>query len=193
MNDKIPPWLSEKEFNRSAPTEVFFNLPEHKKVLHIGGHLGREAKYYNDVTFVEPMPKYAEYLRQQGHNVVEGAICGEELYVTSYDQASSVLKPKEHKVIDKITVKNYSLDDVNDGTFDMLVMDIQGGELSALKSGTLNFKFIIVETSKKPRYEGAGSKEEIEEYLQLKGYKKLREFQHRKNDIYDVIFEKETL
>jgi len=182
--------ISQKDIDRAQPTEIFYNLPEHKKVLHIGGHLGFEARFYNDVVFVEPIPKYAEFLRQLGYSVIEGAVCGSELFLTAYDQASSVLVPKQHKVVGSIAVKSYILDDINDGSFDLLVMDAQGSELNILKSGQLNFKHIIVEASKKPRYQGAANKLEIENFLHSVGYHKTREFQHSKFDIYDVLFQK---
>jgi hypothetical protein len=192
-SNSIPSWLSEHEFNKAAPTEVFFNLPKHKKVLHIGGHLGRESKYYNDVTFVEPIPKYANYLRQQGYKVIEGAVCGSELFLTAYDQASSVLEPTQHKVVGSITVQSYTLAEINDGTFDLLVIDAQGSELNILKSGQLNFKYIVVEASKIPRYRGAASKVEIENFLQNAGYSKMQEFQHNKFDIYDILFQRDDV
>jgi hypothetical protein len=182
--------LSKKDLKRAEPSEVFYNLPQHKKVLHIGGHLGFEARFYNDVVFVEPIPKYANFLRELGYKVIEGAICGNELYLTSYDQASSILVPIEHKVVSTIKVKNYSLDDINDNSFDMLVIDTQGSELVILKSGRLNFNYIVVEASSCTRYINAGTKKEIEDFLILNNYKKIKEFQHGKHDITDLIFEK---
>jgi hypothetical protein len=169
---------------------VFEQLPAHTKVLHVGGHLGFESKFYNDVTFVEPIPKYAQFLRDSGHKVIEGAVCGDALFVTSYDQASSVLIPTEHVVLDKINVNSYSLDDINDGTYDLLVLDTQGSELKILQSGVLNFEHIIVEASITPRYVGAGNKQEIEEFLFSLNYKKINEFQHGKHDIFDMVFKK---
>jgi len=182
--------LSKKDLKRAEPSEVFHNLPLHKKVLHIGGHLGFESKFYNDVTFVEPIPKYAQFLRDSGHEVIEGAVCGDTLFVTSYDQASSVLVPTKHTVLDKIKVKNYSLDAINNGTYDLLVLDTQGSELKILQSGILNFEHIIVEASVVPRYVEAGSKTEIEDFLYSAGYKKLNEFQHGNHDIFDMVFKK---
>jgi FkbM family methyltransferase len=182
--------IDKTTFDRATPTEVFKHLPLHKKVLHIGGHLGREAEYYNDVVFVEPIPKYAEYLRSKGFRVIEGAVCGDTLYVTSYDQASSILTPLEHKVSTTIHVKSYTLDEINDGTFDLLVMDVQGAELMILKSGELTFNNIIVEASIIPRYKGAPSKKEILDYLESNNYKIVKEFQHGNNDIYDIILER---
>jgi len=181
--------LSKKEIARAQPSEVFYNLPPHKRVLHVGGHLGLEHQFYNDVVFVEPNPKYADFLRSKKLNVIEGAICGEQLFLTSYDQASSVLQPLEHKVVDCIKVKSYTLDEINDNSFDMLVVDTQGSELNILKSGKLNFKFIIVEASNIPRYETAATKSEIESFLTLSAYVKIKEFQHGAHDIYDMLFE----
>jgi hypothetical protein len=190
MNKELDFEISKTDFEKAKPTEVFLNLPLHQKVLHIGGHLGLESKFYKDVVFVEPIPKYANFLKKQGFKVIKGAVCGEELYLTTYDQASSVLKPIEHKVLKKIKVKNYSLDDINDGSFDLLVMDVQGSEMNILKSGKLNFEYIILEASKIPRYESAAAKEEIKNYLFVNNFKKLKEFKHGKHDIYDIIFQR---
>jgi hypothetical protein len=182
--------LSKKDIFRAQPSKIFEHLPNHKKVLHIGGHLGFESKFYNDVTFVEPIPKYATYLRESGYNVIEGAVCGDTLFVTSFDQASSILLPVEHVVVDTIKVKNYSLDDINDGSYDLLVLDTQGSELKILQSGILNFNFIIVEASIIPRYLNAGNKTEIEDFLYSRNYIKLTEFQHGDHDIFDIMFKK---
>ncbi len=180
-NKKSLDWI------RSEPTEVFKHLPEHHKVLHVGGHFGREAIYYNDVLFVEPIPKYAEYLRKKGYSVIEGAIAGNEIYLTTYEQASSLLKPKEHQIKDRLKVKSYSLKDIEEG-YDLLVLDIQGAELMALKTSNLHFNYIIVEASSNPRYENATTKKEIEKYLKCKGFIKMSEYQHSNYDIYDIIF-----
>jgi len=182
--------LSKKEIFRAQPSEVFYNLPYHQKVLHIGGHLGLEAKFYSNVVFVEPIPKYAQFLREQGFEVFEGAVCGDELFITSYDQASSVLVPADHKIVNTIKVKNYTLDDINDESFDMLVIDAQGSEMNILKSGRLTFKYIIVEASNIPRYSGSATKNEIETFLTNQNFKKIKEFQHKSHDIYDLLFER---
>lgn len=182
--------LSKKEIARAQPSEIFYNLPTHTKVLHVGGHLGLESKFYKEVVFVEPIPKYAQFLREQGFSVFEGAVCGDELFITSYDQASSVLIPKDHKVVTSIPVKNFTLDDVNNGSFDMLVIDVQGNELQVLKSGKLTFNYIIVEASNLPRYNKSASKNEIEYFLNSQGFKKIKEYQHGRYDIYDLLFVK---
>jgi FkbM family methyltransferase len=182
--------IKKEDYDRAIVSEVFYNLPLHNKALHIGGHLGKEYSFYKDVVFVEPQPKYAEFLRKQNYKVIEGAVCGDEIFITSYDQASSVLEPLDHKVVSKIKVKNYTLDDINDGSFDMLVMDVQGSEYDILKSGNLTFNYIILEASERPRYQCAATKKQIEEYLDLSGYKKINEYKHGKYDIYDIIFEK---
>lgn len=182
--------LSKKDLKRAEPSNVFYNLPAHEKALHIGGHLGLEGKFYNDVTYVEPIPKYANFLRESGYKVIEGAVCGDELFLTSYDQASSILRPLDHKVVESIKVKSYSLDDINDGSYDLLVLDTQGSELQILKSGKLTFNYIIVETSVEPRYIDAGTKFQIEEFLSLNNYVKIKEFQHGHHDIIDIIFKR---
>ncbi len=172
--------------------DVFRYLPNHNKVLHVGGHLGQEAEYYNDVVYVEPMPQYAEELRRRGFKVIEGAVGGNELYVTDYDQASSVCEPKVHKIVKKIKVKQYDLRDIEHG-FDVLVLDIQGAELLALKTSNLKFNYIILEASNTPRYVYSPTKQQIEEYLRTKGFRKIAEFQHKGHDIWDIVFKSEDL
>jgi molybdopterin-guanine dinucleotide biosynthesis protein A len=180
--------ISQDEWERAFPSEVFRHLPEHNKALHIGGHLGREYDAYEDVLFIEPFPKYARYLRSLRRKVIEASCCGNDLYITTYEQASSNLMPLEHKVKSRITTLNLTLDEINGGIFDLLVIDAQGSELNILKSGCLSFNSIIVECSIKPRYAGAPTKKEVIEFLESKNYSLDDEFQHGNHDIYDLVF-----
>jgi hypothetical protein len=188
-----PIWISDADWDRAKPSEVFYNLPEHKKVLHVGGHVGREAELYSDVTFVEPLPQYAEHLRKCGYAVIEAAIGGCELFVTTYDQASSLLKPLTHKIKEKIIVQQTSIEEINyKKDHDLLVLDVQGSELTVLKSGSLDFEHIIVEVSNKSRYKNGTSWNEIVNYLSTnsKKFELIKSFQHGSHDIYDLIFKK---
>jgi hypothetical protein len=188
-----PIWMNDVDWNRAKPSEVFYNLPKHKKVLHVGGHVGREAELYLDVTFVEPIPQYAEHLRQCGYKVIEAAIGGNELFVTTYDQASSLLKPLIHEIKNKIIVKETSIKEINNNKdHDLLVIDAQGSELKVLQSGSLDFDHIIVEASNKSRYKDGTNWNEIVEYLSNSNQKfeLIKHFQHGTHDIYDLIFKK---
>lgn len=185
-----PEWVSAEDWRRAAPSRAFRDLPPHKRALHLGGHLGREAEFYQDVVFVEPLPRHAQHLRDQELCVVEAAIGGNRLHVTTYDQGSSVLEPLQHRVAESIEVRETSLGELNDGTFDLLVLDIQGMELQALKSGSLTFRYILVETSERPRYRGAASRQEIQNYLESQGYQLRKKYPHGPHDIMDLLFEK---
>ena len=180
--------ITHKEWISALPSEVFSHLPKHQKAIHIGGHLGREYDAYEDVLFIEPIPKYAKYLRLLRRKVIEASCCGDLLYITKYEQASSNLIPLEHEVKSTISTLNMKLDEINDGSFDLLVIDAQGSELKILKSGELLFHSIIVEGSIIPRYKGAASKKEITEFLESKNYTFVSEFQHGNDDVFDMIF-----
>jgi hypothetical protein len=65
--------------------------------------------------------------------------------------------------------------------------------LNILKSGNLNFKYIIAEASITPRYRGAACKLEIENFLKNVGYNKIQEYQPGKFDIDDILFQKDQL
>lgn len=180
--------VSHVEWMRASPSDVFANLPSHKKAIHVGGHLGREYDSYTEVLFIEPIPKYALYLRLLGRTVIQASVCGDVLYVTTYEQASSSLKPLDHQVKSIINTLNLTLDQINDGSYDLLVIDAQGSELNILKSGTLLFQSIVVECSYSPRYAGAPTKSEIVTYLLSKNYSLAAEYQHGHHDIYDLLF-----
>jgi hypothetical protein len=180
--------INHDEWLRAFPSAVFSHLPEHSRAIHIGGHLGREHGAYQEVLYVEPNPKYARYLRRLRREVIEASCCGETLYITTYEQASSNLKPLDHEIKTTLQTLNLTLDEVNDGTYDLLVIDAQGSELNILKSGELSFRSIIVECSQIPRYEGAPTKTEVIQFLESKNYRYKCEFQHEHYDIYDLHF-----
>jgi len=73
----------------------------------------------------------------------------------------------------------------------MLVLDIQGAELDALRSGTLrDVDLLICEASWKPRYAEAVDRGQLEAYLEERGFRRQQAFQHGTHDIFDLLFER---
>jgi len=132
-----------------------------KGVLHVGAHLGEEAKDYNsldvkNVIWVEGNEKLIDSLKlnlegMEGHQVLEYLVS--DLNDKEYDfnisnngQSSSILEMDKHLIyhpqvryIDSVKVKSKRIDTIikdngiDIGDYDFLNLDIQGAELIALK------------------------------------------------------------
>lgn len=187
-------------FNHLKPILKEYSIPS-KGIIHVGAHDGQEVDKYKQAGFknllmVEPLPQYAQALRERGLEVAETAIGSSRgkitMYVTEYDQASSFYKPLEHTVSGSVDVSVKPLDDITDkAKYNCLVVDTQGAELEVLKSGDLSsFDLIIYEGSNDPRYENAADRHEIGFYLNSQGFYRQKTFQHQHYDIYDEVFVK---
>lgn len=176
---------------------VFDHIHEYnpKRILHIGGHKAEEGKTYDkigaDVTFVEPVPEYAEIIRQKGYDVIEVAVGperGEKEFNVRGVFSSFLIRKKDHLPyqdwwLDKvgedkrqIKVKVVPLRDIQEG-YDTIVVDTEGTGLDVLKSGDLNFKTIVIEiTVDGAVYEGEPEIDELEEYIISQGYRKDKQF-----------------
>src|SRR5690606_30840758 len=82
-----------------------------ENILHIGGHKGQEGKIYKEMgkqfTFVEPVPKFADYIRGLGYHVVEKAVSSRDgtvdFHVAEVTERSSLREaPEDVMVTDKI-------------------------------------------------------------------------------------------
>jgi FkbM family methyltransferase len=173
-----------------------------KNILHIGGYVGEEAEDYQemgaDFVFVEPVPEYAQKIRDRGYKVIEKAV-GKSGSIAFYkrEYASSYLKHRKHRGV-KIEVEGVELKVLQNDlgqVFDMLVIDAQGATLDILKSGALDeFKVIVCEGSKSPRYVGEAPMNEIIAYMNTQGFDLVYPFKHTGHDIYDLVFlKKESL
>jgi hypothetical protein len=106
------------------------------------------------------------------------------MWVSSNEaQSSSLLKPTQHIVQyphitftegEVVTVHNL---DYYQLTPDILAMDTQGYELEVLKGATETLKSVKVvytEVSNVPLYEGSALVEDLDEFLQPYGFKRVR-------------------
>lgn len=181
---------------------AFKHLHEYnpKNILHIGGHTAEEAEIYKEIgadfTFVEPVPEFAEIIRKKGYKVIEAAVGtepGEREFNVCSVFSSFLFRKKECLAYQdrwmrkskekqrKIMVKIIRMSDI-DGNFDTLVVDTEGTVLDVLKSGELNFETIVAEVRETPAYNGEPDNNEIEKYLNEKGYSKISK--HGNNTIF---------
>lgn len=165
--------------------------PNH--VVHVGAHLAEEFEYYKKLgvkktLWIEAMPHLIKSLQAKFENdlcnlVYSAAIVDKDdvdivLNETNNSQSSSVLLLKEHsliypQIINVAThsVKGQMLDSVLkklNFVPNLLVLDIQGAELLALKGAinTLNkLDYIFLEVNLKELYKDCPLIQEIDEFL----------------------------
>ncbi|MEW6696874.1 MAG: FkbM family methyltransferase [Bacillota bacterium] len=173
-------------------------------VIHIGAHEGKELDDYlkmgfQRIFFIEANPEV--YQRLQDHiqgsaNVLAANVAVSDfngtitLHVTNFDQSSSILPLKEHKevypAIQEVSQREVpcrTLDDllkekgIPPQEYNMLNIDIQGAELKALR-GALNtlasIEAINTEVNFKELYEGCAIIHEIDEFLELQGFQRVK-------------------
>lgn len=127
-------------------------------IIHIGAHMAEEEPEYlklvsgkDKIIWVEANPELAEKLRSYPQRNVSCALITDQdndtkdFIITSHTQSNSVLELEDHKTIfpcvheigrvkmQTSTIDNLYLNDVLEKNINMLVMDIQGAELLALK------------------------------------------------------------
>lgn len=172
----------------------YISRHQYKAILHIGGEYGKEAHIYQKCaqrfTYIEPHPVYAQYLADLGYDVLEIAIgTGDGTFYCSKN-ASSLLKPLEHKIENIIKVEVVPLSAVEEG-YDCIVIDAQGSSYDILKSGTLkDAKTIVCEASENARYDGEKTLASILELLLPTNFVLVAIYPHGPYDIYDLVFEK---
>ncbi|MFD2369934.1 FkbM family methyltransferase [Brevibacillus sp. GCM10020057] len=169
---------------------------EPRGVIHVGAHEGQELARYNAigfsrVLFIEANPVVYQRLCQNVSTsphvkTVNVAISNQngkaQLRVMSFDQSSSILPLKRHKHIYpsiteqyQITVPTKTLDtlctelQLNDGDYNVLIMDIQGAELLALQGAAnllAHIEAIHTEVNFEELYENCARIEQIDAFLQ---------------------------
>jgi FkbM family methyltransferase len=168
-------------------------------VLHVGAHLGEEARQYEEngwlpVIWVEAQPKLAVKLREslnpQNHQIIEAAVWNLDnqkltLHVASNSMSSSLLEFGSHslsypdiKYVDEIQVKTKRLDSILDEsqTPNFINVDIQGAELMAIESlGDLikSFDYIFVEVNRREVYKDCTNVRQLDSYLSEKEFKRV--------------------
>jgi hypothetical protein len=163
-------------------------------ILHIGGEYGSEAPVYKQCadrfTYVEPHPVYAQYLADQGYNVLQVAVgVGDGTFYLA-GNASSLLEPLEHLVSGTEQVEVVPLSAIEEG-YDCIVIDAQGSSYDILASGTLRRVYTVVcEASVTPRYDGERTMADILELMLRKEFVLDAIYRHGPYDIYDLGFRK---
>ena len=179
--------------------KIKYNI-QSKGVLHIGAHEGQEAETYHfmgmdNMVFIEANPDtfkiLSENLRKFPNSKAVLACIGEKEgekvkfnIASNGGQSSSVLELGTHSELHPEVVYTSSMElitkrvedavkgiDMND--IDFLNIDLQGSELSALKSmGTLleKFNYAYLEVNKGYVYKGCALIEEIDAYLSTFGF-----------------------
>lgn len=98
--------------------------------------------------------------------------------MTRCDHVSSLLLPLDHRLHRQIEVECRPLADLEDSRFNMLVLDVQGAERDALRSGTFrDVDLLICEASWNPRYAAAVDRGQLEAYLEERGGRRQHAFQ----------------
>jgi len=168
-----------------------------KGVLHVGASTGQECEIYykNGVqrtAWIEAIPNvYNELVKNVSkyHNVQTVNACIDETVKevefnisSNGGESSSIFEFGEHSKLhpdvtftDKIKLTTCRIDSLNlylKG-FDFLNIDLQGSELSALKSmGALinQFNYVYLEVNKKETYKGIPLFDEVKAWLTTKGF-----------------------
>lgn len=173
-------------------------------VLHVGAHQGNEIATYDragvaKVTFVEANPVLAEKLRERFADRKDIGIVGKAIsdkqgvlpfHITTMDQSSSLLPLHKHKEIypkirhaETIEVEATTLDALlGDGTlaegdFNVLVLDIQGAELMALKGAAVflrGIEAIHTEVNFDELYKEGADIHALDKFLEEQGFIRVR-------------------
>lgn len=168
-----------------------------KRVLHIGAHLAQELSIYKSLgcssgIFVEADPVTSRELsasleNENNFEAIEACLSDksgelvEFFRASNHGVSSSILRPAMHLAkypeieFNKNTLQLVSkcLDDLNLGTFDLVVLDVQGAELKVLRGGMETIKdakALMIEVSIIRLYEGDSHISEIVEFLTPFGF-----------------------
>jgi FkbM family methyltransferase len=175
-----------------------------KGILHVGANRGQEAEEYqkagvNHVVWVEALKDvYADLVSNVSkycHTCINACVSDVEgkkvVFHESNNegQSSSYLQLGTHKTahpevhflkdheMTTTTIEELYINHSLDG-LDMLVMDIQGAEMDALKGSVSRlpeFKIVYLEVNTQHVYEGCALLPEIDKFLRGYGFKKAEE------------------
>ena len=210
---RYPYPVSERRGRFDSRVGDFLFLTKHKEVVvHVGAHLAEEAKEYEyhgcQVLWIEADPTLVEVIQQQGvpqnQLVVQGLLTdsiGETrtLYEMGQKGAhSTVLQPiRSTDVSSTRMLKSTTLDQVlssrSVSEVDLLVMDIQGAELMALRGSLETLKktrMVFLEASTRDiYYKGTPRLHELDDFFCALGFSRVMTVLHGQNgDEGNVVF-----
>lgn len=195
---------------------VEYYLRQSKGILHIGAHIGQEARYYAELgksvlwieadseTYLKLVENISGFENQKAINVlVSDRKQFIDFHVTSNDGlSSSALKLSEFGKftweISNVKTERYlskTLDDIEElkrGDYDFWIIDVQGFELQVLKGALHSLsqaKWLLVECSTQKFYEEMVGYDTVKEALQRKGFAPI--FPER-GDHFEMLFVKTT-
>lgn len=172
-------------------------------VIHVGAHEGKEIEKYQamgieKVLLIEANLLVFERLKENiaGIPRIQAVNCAISdrngtvaLHITSLDQSSSILQPKEVTAIypniketGEVIVQSKTLDtllqdlQLSPSDFNLLNIDIQGAELLALQGATNLLAFvdaINTEVNYKELYEGCALIDQIDSFLESHGFQRV--------------------
>jgi FkbM family methyltransferase len=169
-----------------------------KSILHVGAHLAEESTEYDKhfnvpAVWIEAQPNLCKELRKslnpKTNSVIEACVYDKDdellkLNISSNSQSSSILHFGTHAetypdvtVTEIVTIRTKRLDTVfqDKAIPDFINLDIQGVELKAIKSlGVLleKVQIIYTEVNKRDVYRGCDLIEEVDNYLEIHGFKR---------------------
>lgn len=166
-------------------------------ILHVGAHKCEEYSMYleftSDILWIEAYPDLVKenLLKYPELNILNAAVSDTDNQVVNFNitnntKCSSLLDFDYHKkihpevIIEKqitLTTKTiqtlYKENNIDKTKYNVLVMDIQGAELLALKGmGDIinNMDAVYIEATEKPLYEGGCVLEDLDKFLFNLGY-----------------------
>jgi FkbM family methyltransferase len=170
-------------------------------VIHVGMHKAEEYPIYKKagvatILFVEANEKLAHEFAPDDDDcvTVHAAVSDRhewvEFNITNNGESSSILELGDHSNIyphivnvEKVKMKTTTIDSINrkiglnEATFNVLNLDIQGAELKALK-GVGDWRYIqaiFTEVNYREMYKGCALVGEIDSFLEEKGFEKVEE------------------
>ncbi len=170
-----------------------------KRIAHVGAHNAEESEAYSelgwrDVTWFEANPALVATLKEmeklQGQEIVEGAVSNEsgkfvDFYVASNSLSSSIFEFQAHSEVypeisttKRIKQMTITLDEYfsDKEKPDLINLDIQGAELSALQGAELTLKstsWIYCELNFKQLYSGGANRNKLERFLKKNNFKRV--------------------
>ncbi|MEO8196367.1 MAG: FkbM family methyltransferase [Thermoanaerobaculia bacterium] len=176
---------------------------EARGVIHVGAHEGQELPVYRAMGFrsillIEANPDVFARLRagvtaDSGAELAHCAVSDHEglaaLHLTTFDQSSSLLRLKLHRELypeieacGVVSVPMRRLDSLlaerpgGAADFNLLVLDVQGAELLALRGaeGSLTgFDAVLSEINFAELYEGGALADELDTFLAERGFRRV--------------------